>query len=237
MIEFKELIIFENNNYLFINKPSGMSSLDDRATGGKTSVLRLAKNHTPDAQLCHRLDKETSGVLAIAKNPEAYRHLSIRFEEREVKKVYHAISNGVHNFEDTVVNLPIMPLKDGNVKIDKAEGKPALTVFSTVEAFGLATLIKCLPVTGRMHQIRIHLSCLRAPIVNDLQYGGKSIYLSQLKKKFNLKKDTDEQPMMKRIALHARELSFVDIDGQELCITAEYPKDFSIFLKLLQKYS
>lgn len=237
MTDFKEFIIFENDNYLMVNKPAGMSSLDDRAVGGKTSMLRMAKDYHEDAQLCHRLDKETSGVLAIAKNPDAYRHLSIKFEEREVKKVYHAVANGIHDFEDTVVNLPILPLKDGNVKIDREQGKPALTVFSTVQAYTNATLIKCLPVTGRMHQIRIHLSCLKAPIVNDQQYGGKPIFLSQLKKKFNLKKDTEEQPMMKRIALHARELTFADLNGEELCITAEYPKDFSVFLKLLEKYS
>lgn len=237
MINFKELIIFEDGNYIIINKPPGMSSLDDRATGGKTSLLRLAKEYHADAQLCHRLDKETSGALAIAKTPEAYRHLSIKFEEREVKKVYHAIANGIHNFEDVVVDLPILPMKDGNVKIDRAEGKPALTVFATVQAFTNATLIKCLPVTGRMHQIRIHLSCIKASIVNDQQYGGKPIYLSQLKKKFNLKKDTDEQPMIKRIALHARELLFVDSSGKEISTIAEYPKDFSVFLKLLEKYS
>lgn len=237
MVDFKELIIFEDDNYILINKPPGFSSLDDRSSYGKSNVLRMAKQYHADAQLCHRLDKETSGVLAIAKNPEAYRHLSIKFEEREVKKVYHAIANGVHAFEDTVVNLPINPLRDGSVRIDREEGKAALTVFSTVKAFRDTSLIKCLPVTGRMHQIRIHLSCLQASIVNDEQYGGKPVYLSQIKKKFNLKKDTDEQPIIKRIALHARELTFTDINEREICITADYPKDFSVFLKLLEKYS
>ncbi|MFN8436469.1 MAG: RluA family pseudouridine synthase [Cytophagales bacterium] len=236
-IDFKDLIIFENENYIIVNKPPGMSSLDDRATGGKQNILRLAKNYHEDAQLCHRLDRETSGALAIAKNPDAYRHLSIKFEDREVKKVYHAVVNGVHDFQDTVVNLPIHPLKDGVVRIDKEEGKPALTVFATVKAYYSATLVKCLPVTGRMHQIRIHLSCLKAPIVSDSLYGGKNLYLSQLKKNFNLKKDTDEQPIIKRFALHARELVFEDLDGKELNITAEYPKDFAVLLKLLEKYS
>lgn len=237
MSDLKELILFENDNYIIINKPSGMSSLDDRAVGGKKNVLRMAKEYHPDAQLCHRLDRETSGVLAIAKNPEAYRHLSIKFEDREVKKVYHAIVNGIHSFDDVVVNLPILPLKDGIVKIDRQVGKPALTVFSTVQAFTNTTLVKCLPITGRMHQIRIHLSCLKAPIVYDSTYGGKSVFLSELKKKFNLKKDTEEQPLIKRFALHARELVFCDMDGKELSITADYPKDFGVFLKLLEKYS
>jgi 23S rRNA pseudouridine955/2504/2580 synthase len=237
MIDFKELIVYEDDHYIVINKPSGVSSLDDRATGGKNNILRMAKAYHDDAQLCHRLDRETSGALAIAKTPEAYRHLSIKFEEREVKKVYHAVVNGIHNFEDSVVNLPILPMKDGSVRIDREEGKPAFTVFSTVQAYYNATLVKCMPITGRMHQIRIHLSVLKAPIVFDSMYGGKPVFLSQFKKKFNLKQDTEEQPLIKRVALHAKELVFEDMSGKELSVSADYPKDFSVLVKLLEKYS
>lgn len=236
MINFSEIIIYEDDNYIIINKPHSISSLDER-TGQGQNILRMAKAYWADAQLCHRLDKETSGALAIAKNPEAYRHISIQFEERNVNKVYHAVSNGVHDLDKMMVNLPITQIGDGAVKIDKAEGKIAVTFFHTVQAYRNATLIECLPVTGRMHQIRIHLSCLKASIVGDKQYGGKDIYLSEFKKNFKLKKFTEEFPLIRRVALHAYGLNFKDETGKDISAVAEYPKDFAVLVKQLEAYS
>lgn len=235
--EFQDWIIYEDEQYLFINKPPYISSLDERVQKSAPSVLRLAKEYWPDAQLAHRLDKETSGVLAIAKTPEAYRHLSIQFETRQITKEYHAVVNGVQDLEGVHVYLPILPLSNGSVKIDKTKGKEAETIFFTIQAFKTATLVRCLPITGRMHQIRIHLSSAGAPIVGDVQYGGKYLYLSELKRKFNLKKDTEEQPLMKRVALHANSLIFKDMNGEERQITAPYPKDFQVLVKKLEEYS
>src|SRR4051812_28060784 len=121
-VDIKELIIFENDDYFFINKPPFISSLDER-TGGAISIIRLAKEYWPDAQLCHRIDKETSGVLAVAKNPAAYRHLSMQFESRQVTKEYHAVVNGTHDLDGVDVYLPILALPTGVVKIDKSKGK------------------------------------------------------------------------------------------------------------------
>lgn len=119
-INFKDIILFENEDYVLINKPPYLSSLDERTQDKQQSILRLAKEYSADAQLCHRLDKETSGVLAIAKNPAAYRHLAMQFEAREVTKRYHAVSNGIHSFEGVSVYLPIAQLRDGTgVRIDR----------------------------------------------------------------------------------------------------------------------
>ena len=233
MSGLKDYIIYEDEQLLFINKPYGVASLDER-TGQGNSILKMARAYTADPQLCHRLDKETSGVLAIAKTPEAYRHMSMQFEHRELEKTYHAVVNGVHNIDGIMVNLPIFQLPDGLVKIDKAKGKLAMTFFNTIKAFKNATLVECKPVTGRMHQIRIHLSCLKAPIVADLSYGGQYIYLSSLKKRFNLKKDTEEQPLIKRVALHAFALKFTDMQGEVKEIQAPYPKDYAVLLKQLE---
>ncbi len=233
MNSFKDYIIHEDDNFIFINKPYGVSSLDERSGHGN-SILKMAREYAGDIQLCHRLDKETSGMLAIAKNPEAYRHMSIQFEKREVEKVYHAVVNGVHSIESIMVNLPILPLPDGIVKIDRAKGKPATTYFNTIKAFKNATLVECRPVTGRMHQIRIHLSCLKAPIVSDSQYGGKEVFLSEVKRKFNLKKDTEEQPLIRRVALHAYALTYTDMDGESKQLVAPYPKDFAVLVKQLE---
>lgn len=236
-VDIKDLIIFENDDYFFINKPPFISSLDER-TGGAQSIIRLAKEYWPDAQLCHRIDKETSGVLAIAKNPAAYRHLSMAFESRNVTKEYHAVVNGTHDLDGVDVYLPILTLPTGIVKIDKAKGKLAETIFFTIQAFKKATLVRCLPITGRMHQIRIHLSTLGAPIVGDETYGGKPIFLSEIKrKKFNLKKDSEERPLIQRFALHANSLIFTDMNEQILDIKAPYPKDFEVLVKKLEEYS
>ena len=84
-LNFKDLVIFENDDYILINKPAHIASLDERQADNSQSILRLAKEYANDAQLCHRLDKETSGVLAIAKTPAAYRHLSMQFERTILK--------------------------------------------------------------------------------------------------------------------------------------------------------
>jgi 23S rRNA pseudouridine955/2504/2580 synthase len=233
-IQFKDLIIFENEDFILINKPPHISSLDER-TGEATSILRIARDYYGDIQVNHRLDKETSGILALAKHPEAYRALSIQFEKRQVEKVYHAVVNGIHVFEGISVYLPIYPLTNGTVKIDRQRGKEAETFFDTLQLYQKHTLLQCRPITGRMHQIRIHLTALKAPIVCDPQYGGEYIYLSSIKRKFNLKKDTEELPLIQRVALHAFSLGFTLMNGEFIKVEAPYPKDFAVLIKQLEK--
>jgi 23S rRNA pseudouridine955/2504/2580 synthase len=231
-IEFADIILFEDENYVLVNKPPFLATLEDR--NEKVNLLRLARTYVPDAQVCHRLDKDTSGVLAIAKNPEAYRHLSIQFEKRQVTKLYHAVADGIHQFNETEVDQPILKQDDGIAKISKREGRPAVTFFTSIKSFRHHTLIGCKPITGRMHQIRLHLSYLGAPITGDELYGGKLFFLSQVKKKFNLKKETEELPLMKRMALHAFSLSFTDLSGNSQTIEAPYPKDLQVLVKQLE---
>lgn len=209
-----------------------MATLEDRHE--KINILGLAREYTSDAQVCHRLDKETSGVLAIAKNPEAYRHLSMQFEHRHVSKLYHALTDGVHNFNETLVDEPILKKDDGVVRISRLEGKEAQTYFTTIKTYGAYTLVGCIPITGRMHQIRVHLSVLGASISGDETYGGKPFFLSSLKRRFNLKKNTEEQPFMKRMALHAYSLEFNDLRGIKQKIEAPYPKDMQALFRQLE---
>ena len=184
-----------------MNKPPFLSTLEDR--NDSTNLLALAKHYAADAQACHRLDKDTSGVIVFAKNPEAYRHLSMQFENRKYEKVYHAEADGIQNFKDELVDAPILKQSDGIVKISRSEGKPAQTWFTSLQSYRFHTLIECRPVTGRMHQIRIHLAYLKAPITGDEQYGGKPFFVSSIKRGYNLKKAHEEQPLLKRMALHA----------------------------------
>lgn len=225
-------IIFQNSDYLLINKPPFISTLEDR--NDDLNILAALREQYPDAQVGHRLDKDTSGVLAVALNPEAYRHISMQLEHREVTKIYHAIAEGVHSFKDVQVNAPILKQADGKVKISR-EGKQAETWFTTLTLFRGYTLIECKPVTGRMHQIRVHLATLEAPIAGDEQYGGHPVLLSTLKRNFKLKKGAEEEPLMKRMALHAFSLEFSGLDGKKLKGEAPYPKDFRVLLKQLSE--
>ena len=231
---FEDMILFEDSNLIVINKPAYVSSLNDRG-GASKNILKMAKTYHADAQLCHRLDKETSGILLIAKNPETYRLASIEFERRRVEKVYHALIEGVHRMEQVKVDLPILNMGNKHVSIDKARGKKAETLFDSLEYFQHYTLISCKPITGRMHQIRIHLASQRAAIAGDDMYGGKPVFLSKFKRKFTLGKDKEERPVMQRFALHAYAMG-ITIGNEKYNFQAPYPKDFDTLLKQLRKF-
>lgn len=231
-IDFKDLILFENEDYLVINKLPYLSTLDDRHEA--QNILDLAKGYTPDAQVCHRLDKETSGCLAIAKHPAAYRNIAIQFEDRKVDKIYHAVVEGIHDYKDVLVDKNLLANNKGIAKVSK-DGKPAQTYFKTVKTYFKHSLIECKPVTGRLHQIRVHLAYLKSPICGDDTYGGKPLYLSELKRRFNLKKNTEEQPIMQRVSLHAYALNFTGVKGESIEVVAPYPKDLDVLIKQLEK--
>lgn len=234
-VNFDEIIVFEDEDYVIVNKPHDISTLEDRKA--EVNLLKMAREYKNDLRVCHRLDKETSGVLVLAKNDGAYKHLNAQFEKREVNKIYHAVVHGVENFEYILFSAPIKVLKKGLAKIDKREGKEAHTILNTSDTYRYHSLVECNPLTGRLHQIRIHLSTLGHPIVGDVQYGGTPFYLSQYKKKYNVKKFEEEKPLMERVALHAYAIKFTKPNGETVNVHAPYPKDFEAMLKQMQKFS
>jgi len=228
-------ILYEDDNYLMLDKPAGVASLDEHIFT-KPSMLRMLKAEFPEAQLCHRLDKDTSGCLLASKHPDAYRHAAILFEKRLVDKTYTALSCGAHSFDNLEVNLPIL-LSNKRVKISKQDGKDALTIFNTVEKFKHFTVVECKPKTGRLHQIRVHLFSQNAPIVNDLLYNGKPPLMSEFKRGFRLSKDQEvEEPIISSIALHASRLAFDSIDGKRIDVVSPLRKEMEALLKILRKY-
>lgn len=233
-IDFNILILFENNDYLVINKPSGISTLTDRKDN--IDLISLAKSSYPEIHACHRIDKDTSGVLVYAKNPEGYKHLSMQFQNREVIKKYHAIVQGQTEFKNYLVDIPLIEKGQGTVRWDTRNGKKSSTVFSTLENFKDYSLVECRPITGRRHQIRVHLKYAHHPILADTTYSGEYLYLSHIKRNYKPTKRA-ETPLINRMALHASSISFKTLTGEEQNITADYPKDFQVLLKQLRKYN
>jgi 23S rRNA pseudouridine955/2504/2580 synthase len=227
-----DFLLHQDDDFILLNKPPGIATLEDR--NDPQNLLALIREVEPHAQVGHRLDKDTSGVLVVARHPEAYRHISMQFEHRQVTKVYHAVADGLHRFEHVEVDRSILAQKDGTVRLAPT-GKAAQTFFQTLDTYRFHTLLECKPVTGRMHQIRIHAAFLQAPLSGDEVYGGKPIFLSQLKPGFKLKKEADEEPLMKRMALHAYSIEFQQLDGENKQFIAPYPKDFRALMNQLQR--
>lgn len=244
-LELREIILLDSPEFLVVSKPAGLSTLNDR--NDPKNLLDWVRGTYPDAIAAHRLDKETSGVLVLAKNEEAYRHISIQFEERRVEKTYHAIVDGNPDYNNEVVDAPILKLPDGTVRISR-QGKPSMTRFNTVGTFRKHALVEANPITGRTHQIRIHLSLLGTPIAGDVIYGGQPVLLSTLKRGYkpgrirpesmeNPESETGERPLMVRMALHAQKIQFQGLEGHFIQAEAPYPKDFKALLNQLQRNS
>lgn len=230
---FKDCIILEDEHFIFINKPSGISSLDERS-GEANSIIKMAKKYHADAQLCHRIDKETSGLLLIAKHNEAYKEMAVMFEHRKVFKEYHAIVQGNLQVNEKSILLPLSISAKGIAKVDMKDGRKAETIVTTIKAMHQYSLISCIPVTGRLHQIRIHLASQHFPLVADTTYGGSYPYLSKLKKNYKTSKWENEKPILQRVALHAYRLKF-EVLGKAYQVEAPYPKDLDVFIKLIEK--
>jgi 23S rRNA pseudouridine955/2504/2580 synthase len=232
---WKDIVLYEDDRIVVVNKPPHISSLDER-TAHKSSLLQMARSAHPGIILCHRLDKETSGVLVMARDEETYRHVSMQFEHRKVQKYYHAVVEGIHKTENMTVDLPIGMARNGLMRIDFSDGKEAVTHFNALEHFRHFTLMECQPVTGRTHQIRVHLNCRGMHIAHDLEYGGTIPFLSRIKRHYRISEHQEEPPMIRRMALHARRIVLTYGEGLHLDIEAPYPEDFRVMLKVLNKY-
>ncbi len=230
--QFTDLIVYEDPDFVVINKPPFVSTLEDR--NDSQNILNLARQYVQEARVCHRLDKETSGLLVIAKHLDAYRYFSKLLEQRDVHKFYHAIVAGRHEIDEEEIDYPIYTTSSRS-RVDTRQGKPSITLIKTLHIYKAHTLLACMPFTGRMHQIRVHLAHVGLPICGDGLYGGDPIYLSEIKRGYKTGKFVEERPLMPRMTLHAQRLIFEAPEGKKMQLEAPYPKDFAATLNQFAK--
>lgn len=227
------IVIHQDDDIIALNKPSGLLSLHDRNQRDR-SLIDLLRKFDPNATLCHRLDRETSGVIIAARSPEVYREVAMQFEKRKVEKTYFAVVQGSHQFADHVIDLPLSITSRGKAKVDHRRGRPSKTSVKSNEIFKNFTAVECQPESGRLHQIRIHLASVNAPLAGDETYGGKYPYMSDIVYKYKKGRDKEERPMIHRVALHAYRIKFT-LNGKAYDIAAPLSDDIEILLKLLRK--
>jgi 23S rRNA pseudouridine955/2504/2580 synthase/23S rRNA pseudouridine1911/1915/1917 synthase len=231
-------IIFENDDFVAINKPAGLLSIPDRE-GKELSLKSWLKAHYGAIFTVHRLDRDTSGVIVFAKTEQAHKYLSKVFEERTVEKIYVGLVQGVLTTPKGSIEGPIMehPVKPGVMVINK-KGKASLTDYEVLEELGLYSLVQFRIHTGRTHQIRVHMQSLGHPIVCDEVYGdGRPVFISSFKRHFKLSKSEEqERPILNRLALHSQLLHFQDEQGHYHTLEAPLPKDMRALLQQLKKW-
>jgi 23S rRNA pseudouridine955/2504/2580 synthase len=220
--EIQSLVIHRDDWVIGLNKPSGLAvqggSGTERHVDGMLDALRFGSEVRP--RLVHRLDKDTSGLLLIARTGPAAKRLSESFRDRETEKLYWAVVVGVPPRPDGAIDLPLAKRPGARdretMQVDHEEGQKALTHFRILDrAANRAALLALWPRTGRTHQLRVHCAEIGCPILGDRKYGGEEALLSAI---------ADSR----RLHLHARRLVLPHPSGKgTLTLQAEPPAHFS----------
>lgn len=231
--------IYCDEDIVVLNKRSGILIAADRYNPEAARLDVIAEKEFGRLFAVHRIDKDTSGLIIYARNPQAHQSLSMQFEKRQVHKTYHALVYGHPLWQELSVDLPLQP--DGDAKhrtvVNKKYGKPSQTDFINLGSCGPYSWIIAKPKTGRTHQIRVHLAANGFSIVCDPLYGAnqKPVRLSEIKRKWN-GDEVEERPLLSRLALHAYKIEFTHPStNQQVSFTAPYPKDMEATRKQLAK--
>jgi 23S rRNA pseudouridine1911/1915/1917 synthase len=238
-------ILYEDDWLVAINKPAGMVVHPAKGHWSGTLTAALVHHFAQLSQaggvnrpgIVHRLDRDTSGVILIAKHDLAHVRLTEQFEARTVLKRYLAIVTPAPDRDRDIVDKPIgvHPYQREKMAIREhhATSKHAVTMYEVAQRFKGLALVRAFPKTGRTHQIRLHLAHIGSPILADKLYGGRSRFLlGEL-----TGKNEDTQELLGRQALHAEQIEFEHPDSREkLVISAPIPDDLKLTLQMLEKY-
>jgi 23S rRNA pseudouridine955/2504/2580 synthase/23S rRNA pseudouridine1911/1915/1917 synthase len=230
-------IIYQDENVLVVNKSSGMLVIPDRNVHENKTLVGMLKNQLKQKLLViHIIDRDTSGVLIFAKNPETHRNISVQFKNSKVRKKYIALLAGVLEENKGTINKPLI-ISGRNARTD-ITGKESITDFRVLENFRNYTLVSALPLTDGKHQVRIHFLSLGHPLAIDGEYGiSDPIFLSSFKRYYKIKKGKTEKPLISRLTLHAAALTLtLPGSSEEKTFEATLAKDFEIAVKQLCRY-
>ncbi|GHM58440.1 MAG: pseudouridine synthase [Candidatus Mesenet longicola] len=215
-------VLYEDEYIISINKPQGITvqggtkvqiSIDDLL-----DQIKVGEKF----KLVHRLDRDTSGVLLLARNAEAASYLMQEFKNRRIKKIYLALTSGIPTQNSGFIDLPLVKkyvFGQEKVVVDENLGQSAITQFSVIKKWqSKVAYLKLKPLTGRTHQLRVHMSYIKCPIVGDGKYGGKSAFIAGIANK---------------VHLHAHSISFKLPSNKTITITAPVPEYLENSIKYL----
>jgi 23S rRNA pseudouridine955/2504/2580 synthase/23S rRNA pseudouridine1911/1915/1917 synthase len=245
-------IVHDDADLIAVEKPAGLAVIPGR--GEKEDLLHRLADQTglpasgtgdPRLRIVHRLDKDTSGVLLLAKHIGAQRCLSEQFQNNRIEKEYLALVVGRPDASEGEIDAPLAPhpTSPRHMAISR-HGRPARTAWRVEERFRHYALLRVFPRTGKTHQIRVHLAHIGLPLAIDPLYNppsGRSregaaagIFLSHFKLDYRPTRGEEERPLIDRLTLHAEKLTFVHPNGARMTIECPPPKDFRAVLTQLR---
>ncbi len=231
-------ILFEDEDLLICHKPSGLLVIPDRFHPEIPCLHHQLKEiRGEEIRVVHRIDRETSGLVCFAKSESSHRYLSRLWENRQVEKHYLGLVHGIVRPAKGRIEKPILELAKGKMTVHP-KGKAAITDYETLTQWSGYAWISFRLVTGRTHQIRVHMQSAGHPLVGDALYGrGDAFYLSRIKKNYAPNPgEYPEKPLLSRLALHASGLKLLSPQGKPIEVESPLPKDLKASLAQLNKW-
>jgi RluA family pseudouridine synthase len=225
-------ILYQDDSLIAFNKPAGLLSIPDGYAPELPHVAGVLAPQFGKCWIVHRLDRETSGIIILARSLATHRSLNLQFEHRQVNKQYHALVSAIPAWSEITVDFPLRVNADRKHRTLTATltGKPAVTGFRILQQYPGGCLVEASPHTGYTHQIRAHLAAIGLPILGDVQYFG--IRPEPAFPKLVTSPGTD---LISRVALHARSISFSHpVTGLPIYLESPYPVDFQQALAALE---
>lgn len=231
-------VLFEDDQLLIVNKPPGMPVHASSPWGKNDLIQQLRRQRgSTELYLAHRIDRETSGIVLIARSGEIAARLREAFIEKEIDKEYTALVFGELKDEQGIINLPILADDKSPVRIkmmagkrDDSIGSPSLTEYKVIKRFPGFTMLKARPKTGRQHQIRVHFSAIGHPLLGDKIYNEERLFIKFIEEGFT--EELKQKLLLPRHALHASMISFKHpLTGKHVKVEAEMAKDLKAFIE------